>query len=126
MKLNLSKIKELCAQEGLTLSQMLQEAGVSRNAFYSLARKKSVVPASVEAVARRLKVPSNEIVERPLSDEEKYSGLAEQARRIVEENPGSSWENIYHTLVLLEEEPINRLRRALRRGRYVAIRRPGN
>ena len=52
-------------------------------------------------------------------DAEKYRELAEKAQRIAAKNPGSNWENIYHSLVLLEEEPIERLRRALQRGQYV-------
>lgn len=51
-----------------------------------------------------------------MSDVEETKRLATRASQIVQKNPGSSWENIYHTLLLLEEAPILRLRRALLRG----------
>ena len=43
-----------------------------------------------------------------------------EARRVVARNPGVSLDNVWHTLVLLDEPPIQRLRRSLLRGRAAA------
>jgi hypothetical protein len=45
-----------------------------------------------------------------------------EVNRIVKRHPGVDPDNIRHTLLLLDEEPIERLRRALQRGRPVNIR----
>lgn len=44
--------------------------------------------------------------------------LRAECDRILEIHPDCDRENVMHTLLLLEEEPIERLRRALRRGRF--------
>jgi len=57
MKLSLDKVKALCYQQNTSVGSMLREAGVSRNAFYTLARSKSVVPQSLIRIAADLGVP---------------------------------------------------------------------
>lgn len=47
----------------------------------------------------------------------------EQARAICEAEPGASFENVWHALILLEEPPLDRLNRSLTRGRAAAIQR---
>ena len=49
--------------------------------------------------------------------------MVARARRICAECPEASFENVWHTLALLEMEPIERLNRSLTRGRATAIRR---
>ncbi len=44
-----------------------------------------------------------------------------QALAICEANPQASFENVWHTLILLELDPIERLNRSLIRGRAAAV-----
>ncbi len=62
MRLDLWTIKEECRRRGLTLSEMLARAGVSRNAFYSLARRDSILPRSLHLVATELQLAPSEIL----------------------------------------------------------------
>lgn len=50
------RIKSLCEARRIRLTDLLREAGVSRTAYYSLLRKETVLPKSLVAIARRLKV----------------------------------------------------------------------
>jgi transcriptional regulator with XRE-family HTH domain len=122
MRLNLLKIKALCEERGSNLAETLRGAGVSRNAYYSLARKESVVPPSLVAVADQLKVPVSDLLEEVESPVERMRSLAREARRIARKFPGADVDNIRHTLILLDEKPIERLERALRRGRQLDLR----
>ena len=100
---------------------MLRKAGVSRNAYYSLLRRRSVLPASLEAVADALGVPASELVAAVPSASTRARELAREVARIVGTCPEADPDNVRHALVLLEEPPLSRLRRALRRGRRVHI-----
>lgn len=117
MKLDSRRIKILCSQKGLSLNALLREAGVSRTAYYSLARKDSVLPGSVRAMAGTLGIVPSAILHEAPAAEWQARALMRLARRIVARNPGASFENVWHTLVLLEEMPVERLRRSLLRGR---------
>ncbi|MFQ5719957.1 MAG: hypothetical protein ACE5IK_10460 [Acidobacteriota bacterium] len=90
---------------------------MSRTAYYSLARKDSVIPRSVWAIAGELNVPLSAILEEPPALELRTQALLRRAQRVRSRNPSTSVENIWHTLMLLEEPPIDRLRRSLLRGR---------
>lgn len=98
------------------MARLLTESGVSRNAFYSLARKDSVLPNSIRAIAARLGVRTSDF----LQDEDvriaKASLLLRKVDKITGKYPDVDRENAKHTLLLLEEEPVERLRRALIRG----------
>ncbi len=117
MRLDPRRIKALCRLEGLTLQGLLQEAGVSRTAYYSLVRRDSVLPQSVRALAGTLGVTPSAILDEPPAEVWRARALLRQAQRIVERNPGASFENVWHSLVLMEEPPVERLRRSLLRGR---------
>jgi transcriptional regulator with XRE-family HTH domain len=104
---------------GLTVSDALDQAGVSRNAYYSLVRKSSVLPASIEALAEALGVSSSEFLEERPSAAAKANEMAIEVDRIVRQHRSVDRDNVRHTLLLLDEEPISRLRRALRRGRRI-------
>ena len=116
MRLARDGIKALAAQKGWTVSELLERAGVSRNAYYTLARKQSVLPSSLNALAETLETSPGTF----LLDEEPAVVWARRLSARVEEirgvYPVADADNIRHTLILLEEEPIERLRRALRRG----------
>jgi hypothetical protein len=121
MKLSARKVGDLARARGLTLSEALRRAAVSRNAFYTLARRPAVVPGSIRALASTLGVPVSELLDedRP-SPSVRAAALLREARRIHARHPRSSFENVWHTLWLLEEAPGERLRRSLTRGRATA------
>jgi transcriptional regulator with XRE-family HTH domain len=120
MRIARKKLKKLCTQNGLTLNQLLKDAEVSKNAYYSLARKDTVLPRSVMAIADHLGVrPSAFLEERPKED--RWKILLEDLERISTRNPDADRDNIRHTLLLLEEPPIERLRRALTRGQKLDL-----
>ena len=90
---------------------------MSRTAYYSLARRESVLPKSVRAIAGTLGVALSEVLDEEPAAVSRARALQYQARRIVDRNPQALFENVWHTLVLLEEPPVERLRRSLLRGR---------
>jgi transcriptional regulator with XRE-family HTH domain len=120
MRIDGNKLKRLCIRNDLTLSRLLQEAGVSKNAYYSLARKDSVLPKSVLAIADHLGVKPSTFLEE-ITEENRWSLLLEELERISARNRHADRDNIRHTLLLLQEPPIERLRRALTRGRKLDL-----
>jgi len=120
MRIDGDKLKRLCIRNDLTLSRLLQEAGVSKNAYYSLARKDSVLPKSVLAIADHLGVKPSAFLEE-ITEENRWSLLLEELERISSRNRHADRDNIRHTLLLLQEPPIERLRRALTRGRKLDL-----
>ena len=118
MRLARDKVRILARARGLTLSEALRRAKVSRNAFYHLARRPTVVPRSVHALGAALGVPGSALLdETPPSAEDRATALLREARRIHARNPECSFDNIWHTLWLLEVSPAERLHRSLIRGR---------
>jgi hypothetical protein len=101
---------------------MLKEAGVSRNAFYSLARKKSVVPKSLVRIATHLGVSVSNLLEESPTPTERMKSLIAETESIVNRHDDVDRDNVRHTLILLEDNPIDRLRRALQRGRFFDFR----
>ena len=63
MKLSSAMIKGYCRKQGRSLVSLLNDAGVSRTAYYSLTRRDSVLPRSVHAMARALGVSPSELLE---------------------------------------------------------------
>ena len=116
------KIEYECGRRRLNVGELLREAGVSRNAFYSLARKDYVVPRSLIRIAARLDIPVSALLEETDTPVERMKSIAAESKRIARRYPGVEAENIRHTLLLLNEKPVERLRRALRRGRFVDLR----
>ena len=49
-------------------------------------------------------------------------GLMESVRRVLATRPEADPDNVRHTLILLEQPPLERLRRSLTRGRALAQR----
>jgi transcriptional regulator with XRE-family HTH domain len=117
MRLDAARVRALCVRKGLTLQDLLREAGVSRTAYYSQVRKESVLPVSIRALAGTLGIAPSSILEEAPAEEWHTRALIRCARRILARNPGASFDNVWHTLVLLEEKPEDRLRRSLLRGR---------
>lgn len=117
MRISIERIKYLCQKRGDTLTGLLAQSGVSRNAFYSLARRKSVFPRSLEAISAKLGVRPDELLTAEDKKTEEMKILLTETDEIVRKNPGVDRENVRHTLLLMREKPIERLRRALVRSR---------
>ncbi len=124
MRLSGSILRSLCEARGLTLGGLLKNAGVSRTAYYSLARKDSVLPKSIEAIARRLDTSPSAFLEDERRIEAEARSLLSRAGEIVLSHPDANLENVRHTLLLLQKEPIERLRRALIRAQAANTNRP--
>ncbi|HBA82710.1 MAG TPA: hypothetical protein DCZ95_01330 [Verrucomicrobia bacterium] len=103
----------MCAERGLGLGQLLEKAKVSRTAYYSLARKDELLPASIRNLARALGVcPSKVLIDEQRLSEE-MTQIAASAAELAARYKGANPENVRHTLILLRHEPIERLRKAL-------------
>ena len=119
MRIDIVKIRELARKKGWTLNALLAESGVSKTAFYHLLRKDSVLPASLRAIAGALSVRPGDFLTEEHPDVENIRRIQTLTDRIVAGKPGLDRENVRLTLLLLEEEPIQRLRRSLTRGRNI-------
>lgn len=122
MKLSLRKVESLCKKQNTNIGEMLQKVGVSRNAFYTLARKKAVVPQSLIRIADHLGVSVSDLLSDSLTPTEQIMFLIAETERIMKRHGDAERDNVRHTLLLLDEKPIDRLRRALRRGRSFNFR----
>ena len=122
MKLSLDKVEAMCCRLGMPVGRMLREARVSRNTFYTLARKNSVVPKSLMRVAERLGVPVSALLIESYTSSGRIKNIINEMDRFLERHQDVDRDNVRHTLLLLNEKPVERLRRALRRGRSVNIR----
>lgn len=117
MRLSAEAIRRRCEAKGFPLARVLRDAGVSRTAYYSLRRRESVLPKTVLKLAAALDAPASELLDESTSEERRARRRIDAARRIAGESSGTSFENVWHTMALLDEPPSERLNRALRRGR---------
>lgn len=117
MKLDAALIRRHCSERGLSLQQLLAEAGISRTAYYSLVRKDSVLPRTVGVLAGALGVRPSDLLSEAGTETWRAQAHLRRAQGVVGRNPDVSFEDVWHTLVLLDEPPIDRLRRSLLRGR---------
>jgi hypothetical protein len=124
VRLDGQKVRSLARARGLTLTEALRRADVSRNAFYHLARQPTVLPRSIHALGEVLGVLASEMLEQEApSMDNRAAALLREARRVHARHPESSFENIWHTLWLLELSPFERLQRSLIRGHPAASHR---
>lgn len=123
MKISMQKLGKICAERKTSLSALLAQAQVSRNALYSLARKNSVLPRSISDIAAHLNVRPSDFLEDEDVLVAKARLLLRKINRIAEKHPGIDRDNIRHMFLLLEEKPEERLRRALLRAQKPDIRR---
>lgn len=117
MRMSTERVKALCRERGLSTTALLAEAGVSRNAFYTLARRRSVFPHSMEAVSAALGVRPDQLLTSDDRRTEGMKALLAQVDAIVKANRGVDRDNVRHTLLALRRKPIDRLRTALTRAR---------
>jgi hypothetical protein len=101
---------------------VLHHAGVSRNAYYSLARKTSVLPQSIIAIADQLDVQPSAFLEEGSLMQQRVQLLLATLDKIMKRHKKADPDNVRHTLLLLQEKPINRLRGALLRGQKFDFR----
>jgi hypothetical protein len=124
MRLSADKVRALANKQSRSLTAVLREAAVSRTAFYSLARRRSLLPRTVYAVADALGVKASEVLDSPdRSPEELLAARLADARAMAMAHPTAAFENIWHTLALLDLPPIDRLNRSLLRGRAITVHR---
>jgi transcriptional regulator with XRE-family HTH domain len=121
MRLAADRVKNLCAARGVSLSSLLRDAGVSRNAYYTLSRRSSILPKSIHALAAGLGVKPSAFLKEEQSASEKARSLIAQIDRIERRAKIHERDNVRHTLLLLREKPIDRLRRALIRAQQPHI-----
>ncbi len=107
------------------MNRLLQEAGVSRNAYYSLARKDTVLPNSLIAIAARLGVKPSSFLDEEDLDSARFTRLLAEVEQVLSRHRQADRDNVRHTLLLLQEKPIERLRRSLTRGQRLDFYRPG-
>ena len=115
MRISPDKLKALCKEKKQNLKQVLHNAGVSRNAYYSLARKNSVLPKSITAIAHQLDVQPSVFLEEGTRLQQRAQLLLVTLDKIMKRHKKADRDNVRHTLILLQEKPVNRLRRALLR-----------
>lgn len=111
------KLKSFCASRNLTLSKLLKIAGVSRSTYYELLQKRRAVPKSVEKIASVLNVPVSELLVDEKKIEREERELQEGCKRLLSLLPDLDFIRTRHILLLLREKPVDRLNRALLRGK---------
>jgi transcriptional regulator with XRE-family HTH domain len=117
MRIDTIRLRELARKRGLSLNALLARAGVSKTAFYHLVHKGSVLPASLRQLADALSVLPSAFLAEDNPDIAKIRRVLDLTDRIVAANPKLDPDNVRLTLLLLEDEPVTRLRRSLIRGR---------
>ncbi len=117
MQIDTARLRDLARGRGLSLNALLARAGVSKTAFYHLVHKGSVLPASLMQLADALSVQPSAFLTEENPDIAKVRRVLDLTDRIVAENPKLDRDNVRLTLLLLEDKPIDRLRRSLIRGR---------
>lgn len=121
MRFSAARVQRLCAERGFSLQGFLETASVSRTGYDSLARRRSIWPRSLHAMARMLKVARSALLEEEPPAAARARELLEEARTILAHTPRATFGNVWHTLALLDEPPIDRLRRSLLRARSAEI-----
>ena len=75
----------ICRSRGIQVSDALKAAGVSSNAYYSLARKESVLPRSIRSLASALGVPVSALLFDEDVVAERHAGLMSEVNQLAEE-----------------------------------------
>jgi len=122
MRISAEKLKDLCTANQLNIKDLLSMAGVSRNAYYSLVRKGSVLPRTVTAIAAQLGVRPAAFLEDGSVPQGSTRLLLAEVDAICSSHRQADRDTIRHTLLLLHEPALERLRRALLRGQKFNIR----
>jgi hypothetical protein len=118
MRIDLAKLRELAAKRGLSLAALL-EGGVSRTFTIDTARPSR----SLGALADTLSVRPGVFLTEENPDIAKIRRILDLTDRIVADDRDLDRDNVRLTLLVLEEKPIQRLRRSLIRGRKIDLHR---
>lgn len=126
MHISREKLKSLCQRNGFTLGGLLSKAGVSKTAFYSLARKGDILPRTITVIAAALNATPGAFLEEESPAKKKTAILIKKTSAILRERPDLDRDNVWHTLLLLEKKPIERMKLGLIRGQKYDFRRKGS
>jgi transcriptional regulator with XRE-family HTH domain len=121
MRISRAKLKSLYESKRLHLKMLLSEAGVSKTAYYHLLYKDTLLPDTIHRIAQVLEVRPSAFLEEISPAEKKVKRILFLTDKILANGPLLDRENVRHTLILLDEKPIERLRRSLIRGRKINI-----
>jgi len=119
MRIDGAKLNNLCRKKRTTVTECLRRAGVSRNAYYSLLRKNSILPRSIESISLALRISPQDIMAFEKPAVARAREWADTTNLIKSRHPEVDPDNIRHTLILLDMPPVERLRRALLRGKKI-------
>jgi transcriptional regulator with XRE-family HTH domain len=111
--LGTGKLKALCRDRKTRLKDVLDAAGVSRTAYYSMTRKESVLPKSVQRLADCLDVSPLAFLEDGGNQARRVRALQQRTDAICRRAPECDRDVVYRTLANLDLPPVERLRRAL-------------
>lgn len=123
MRIDTSNLKRLCRTRRIRLHDLLEQAGVSRTAYYSLSRKESVLPKSVCRIADRLNVSPLRFLADPSGPVRRIHELRKRTDAICRQDPECDRDVVFRTLMNLDLPPVERLRKALLRGRQTHVHR---
>lgn len=123
MHLDTNKLKKLLKTSNLTLQQALDSAKISKTAYYALVRKDNLLPKSLQALSDFLGVTPRALLVLPGRAEKRIQKIYRQVDTILARYPHADRQNVLHTLLLLQEKPIDRLRRSLQRGQNLHFHR---
>jgi len=117
MRINTETLQKLYKKKGLRLKDLLEKSGVSKTAYYNILYNTRLLPDSIYDLAGALDVKPSAFLEEENPEEKKIIKVLQMTDEIMKTDPGLDRDNVRHTLILLNERPIERLRRGLRRGR---------
>lgn len=121
MRIDPVRIKALCRRQGISLNELLKRSGVSKTAYYSLTRRGIVIPKSLLRLCKTLGTEATALLDSLDKEAIKDLVLKEELSLLLRRYTSANRENLWHTLLLLEENPVNRLNRALKRSSHVNI-----
>jgi len=115
MRLNAEKLKKICKNNGLSLALLLRHAGVSKTAYYHLVAKENLLPKSLGQMARALGVTEAALLLNTDPILAKVKQRRKRMTQVLSQYPTVDPENVWHTLILLEQPPWDRLNQGLLR-----------
>ena len=122
MRLDAEKLRKYLKREEVTLERALLSARLSKTTYYHLARKQNLLPKALCALAAALKTTPYTLITQQ-TVQEKMQRLYRRVDAILTRYPKADRQNVLHTLLLLQENPLQRLQRSLQRGRYLHFHR---
>ena len=119
-RFNKQSLVDLAKERGMSAAAVLRRAGVSRNAYYNLINKSSLLPNSVEQIAEVLAVSPEQLIVADNSEEAKIKRKMLFVQKLLKDNPELDSGTSMTTLKLLELSPLQRLEISIRYGKAAA------